>query len=356
MDSLNSILHSEFFMATGYFDRLVFALTELSEFHYTPNGRDLFQNVLSKYSVFFQENLEFDFENADDIQFKIATFKKNIKAFHQYTEKFIALPFNSEKKWDFIVNFINITYANAHDMHNFVLKYTQFDIQYPRMALIKEKFIKDEEVELYTSKFFYIDQNDLNELKSEMAKNNKVDFLDMKRDEKYDHFIHAGHFNISEKNYDKAITNFYKALNYKDTAEVYTLLAWAYSFSENYEKSKSYCLKAIAKDANYGPAYNDFGNYLLTEGNVQESFKWFELAKRALNYQNREYPYINAGRAYMALNRYNEAIREFSTALILAPYHEELHETLTKIKKTVEKNTPAPHSYKISEENFHETR
>lgn len=354
MDSINSILHSEFFMATGYFDRLVFALTELSEFHYTPSGRDLFKNSLERYNQFFTTELNYEFNSENEAQFKIASFKKHIKSYHQYVEKFLALPFSSEKKWQFVVEFINLTYELAHEIHNYTLKYTQYDIQYPRMALVKEKFIKDEEIELSTSKFFYIDFQDIKDLQNEMARNNNIDFLELKRDEKYDHFIHAGHFNITEKNYDKAIENFYKAKNYKETAEVFTLLAWAYSFQNNIEKAKSYCLKAIAKDAQYGPAYNDFGNYLLTEGQIKESFKWFELAKRALNYQNREYPYINAGRAYMLLNKYQEAIREFSTALILAPYHEELHDTVKKIKLTIERNTnPIPNS---SEVQFNETR
>ena len=39
--------------------------------------------------------------------------------------------------------------------------------------------------------------------------------------------------------YEKAQDNFYKAKNYKDTAEVYTLLAWSYSFLNDLEKANS---------------------------------------------------------------------------------------------------------------------
>src|SRR5205085_12203391 len=104
-------------------------------------------------------------------------------------------------------------------------------------------------------------------------------------------------FFIAQKNFEEAKNQFFKARNYKDCAEVLTLIGWTYSLLENLREAKSYCMKAIQKDTQYGPAYNDFGNYILNEGQVRESLRWFELAKRAHNYQNREYPYINAGRA-----------------------------------------------------------
>ncbi|MGZ3809950.1 MAG: hypothetical protein ACXVCE_17835, partial [Bacteriovorax sp.] len=160
--------------------------------------------------------------------------------------------------------------------------------------------------------------------------------------EKYDQFIHRGHYFIAQKNYQEAKSSFYKARNYKDCAEILTLIGWTYSLLDDIKEAKSYCLKAIQKDTQYGPAYNDFGNYILNEGQVRESLRWFELAKRAHNYQNREYPYINAGRAYILLKQYEEGLREFSLALTLAPHHEELHETVTKLKNNLDLESRAP--------------
>jgi Tfp pilus assembly protein PilF len=336
MNSINSILHSEFYISIGYLDRLIFATTELSEFHYTPNGRNLFNSIFNTYQNFFSKELQFEL-NSESNDFKMSNFSKDIKSYQQYVEKFISLPFINDQKIDFIVNFININYKCAHELHNFVLQYTSFDIQYPRMAVATEINNNSETEELTNSKFFYIKSSDVYEIQNELDQNKTINFLDLKREEKYDHFIRKGHFYITDKNYEKALENFYKAKNYKDTAEVFTLLAWCYSFQNNLEKAKNYCLKAIAKDPQYGPAYNDFGNYLLSEGNVKESFKWFELAKKALNYQNREYPYINSGRAYMMLNKYEEAVKEFSYALVLAPYHEELHSTVQKLQLNLER-------------------
>lgn len=357
MDTLNSLLLSEFFIATGYFDRLVFALTEMGEFQFTPTGRDLFANVINQYNQFFVERVDLEFNINEAPEFKIGTFKKNIKKYQAYIEKLTSLPFGSNKKREIIIQFINLTYDLSHELHNYALTFSHFDIQYPRMSLIKEVYLAKANEDLHTSKKFTIDPSDIQEIINNHHDKTVVDFIELKRDEKYDHFVHAGHLNISEKNYDKAIDNFYKAKNYKDTAEVFTLLAWAFSFKDNLEKAKSYCLKAIAKDAQYGPAYNDFGNYLLSEGNVKESFKWFELAKRALNYQNREYPYINMGRAYMLEQKYSEALKEFSTALILAPYHEELHDTVKKLRMGLERNNEFvnPILNNKATEYFHET-
>jgi Tfp pilus assembly protein PilF len=168
-------------------------------------------------------------------------------------------------------------------------------------------------------------------------KNSGLVFLQMRREEKYDYYLHKGHYSIAQKNYEEAKAHFYRARNYKETAEVLTLLAWSYSLLDDRAQAKAYCLKAVELDSQYGPAYNDFGNYILAEGKVEESLRWFELAKRAHNYQNREYPYINAGRAYVLLKDFERALTEFSLALTIAPHHHELHDTVAKLKISLEK-------------------
>ena len=37
----------------------------------------------------------------------------------------------------------------------------------------------------------------------------------------------------------------------------------------------------------------------------------------------------------MSARRYEKALEEFSKALALAPYHEELHQTVEKLKKSI---------------------
>ena len=66
----------------------------------------------------------------------------------------------------------------------------------------------------------------------------------------------------------------------EENGEVLTLIGWCYSLMGKLKEAKSYCIKSIEIDPEYGAAYNDIGTYLLQEGDVAESIRWFELAKR----------------------------------------------------------------------------
>jgi tetratricopeptide (TPR) repeat protein len=334
MDSINSLLLSEFFTATGYLDRLLFALTELESHHLSPTGKILIQKTCYRFYDFYKTHLQELALDHKSYEFSLSTFKNQIKAFHQTTEHIIKLPLSSTQKNIFAINYINLVYQCAHEFHNLTLAQTHFDIQYPRNGMIQEMSVPVENESIYASPLFYLEEKDFR------AENIHVDFLDFKREEKYDHFIRRGHAFMTEKNFKRAEESFYKARNYRETAEVLTLLAWTCSLQGENEKAKSYCLKAIQKDDNYGPAYNDYGNYLLLEGKTEEALRFFTLAKHATNYQNREYPYINSGRALVGLKKYNEALKEFSDALTIAPYHEELHQTVMKLKWNLDHDNP----------------
>jgi hypothetical protein len=68
---------------------------------------------------------------------------------------------------------------------------------------------------------------------------------------------------------------------------------------------------------------------------VAESLRLFEMAKTATNNPQREYPYINSGRAYMIRKQYHLALRELQIALTLAPYHQNLHKTVQTLMNTL---------------------
>ncbi|MBY0415765.1 MAG: hypothetical protein K2Q18_16445 [Bdellovibrionales bacterium] len=338
METTNTLLLTEFFTATGYLDRLLFAFTELERLHYGPRGKNQIQKLLNDSSSYFiKEFKEFELETTG---VEWTQFKTQIRSFNSSIESFIKMPFKSHRKEMLVVGYINLIYRNCYEIHNFVMESTNLDVQFPRIGLIQEESIPSitQSEADKSAPLFYLDHKRLKDYGTEQSPNSSpLVFLEMRREEKYDHYLHRGHYFIAQKNYEEAKANFYKARNYKETAEVLTLLAWTYSFLENRIQAKSYCLKAVQLDSQYGPAYNDFGNYLLAEGQVQESLRWFELAKRAHNYQNREYPYINAGRAYVLLKDFNQALKEFSLALTIAPHHNELHDTVAKLKINLEK-------------------
>jgi len=338
METTNSLLLAEFYTATGYLDRLLFAFSELEKLQFTPRGKNQIQKIINDAGKFFTNEFP-QFELVlTDLEWN--QFKTHIKAFHNSVESFIKLPLKSEKKESMIVSYINLLYRNCYEVHNFLLETTGVEIQYPRVGLIQEENIPTISGmnEIPRAPLFFLDEDKLRNYGEQNGSDSPLIFLEMKREEKYDHFIHRGHFYIAQKKYEEAKNCFYKARNYRDTAEVLTLIAWTYSLLDDRAQAKSYCLKAIQHDPQYGPAYNDFGNYILSEGQAEESLRWFELAKRAHNYQNREYPYINAGRAYVLLRNYEQALVEFSLALTIAPHHQELHETVTKLKMNLEKS------------------
>lgn len=341
METTNTLLLAEFFTATGYLDRLLFAFTELERLHYGPRGKNQIQKLLNDTSVFFSREFK-EFEmTATAVEWP--QFKTQIKSYHAFIEATIKMPFKSARMETMVVGYINLLYRNSFEIHNFIIETTNLDVQFPRLGLIQEENIPTitQAEENNRAPLFFLDESRLHASAEENSKkNSQLVFLEMRREEKYDYYLHKGHYFIAQKNYEEAKTNFYRARNYKETAEVLTLLAWSYSLLDDRTTAKSYCLKAVQLDSQYGPAYNDFGNYILAEGQVQESLRWFELAKRAHNYQNREYPYINAGRAYVLLKDFDQALTEFSLALTIAPHHHELHDTVAKLKISLEKSKP----------------
>ena len=341
MESINSLLLAEFYTATGYLDRLLFAFTELEKLHVTPRGKMQTQKLCHESANYFSTNFnDLNFETENYI-YENSNFKNHVKFFHNFIESLIKLPLQSKKSNKNVIGYINLLYRNAFEIHNFIIESTSLEIQLPRTGLTEiENIPSITNSPTPNAPLFFLNENNVQEL-SQVASviKSPIAFLDIKRDEKYDHFIHRGHYFIAQKNFEEAKSNFYKARNYKDCAEVLTLIAWNYSLLGSVTEAKAYCMKAIQKDTQYGPAYNDFGNYLLNEGQVRESLRWFELAKRAHNYQNREYPYINAGRAYVLLKQYEDGLNEFSLALTLAPHHEELHDTVAKLRNNLDRET-----------------
>ena len=343
MESLNSLLLAEFYTATGYIDRLLFAFTDLEKLHLTPRGK----NQLQKLAHESVNNLCHNFTDlkfeVDDYIFETSKVKTQLKSIEKFIESTIKLPISSESSNKNVIAYINMLYRNAYEIHNFIIESTQLEVQLPRTGLADMETIPNLKNDETAAPLFFLDEKNILELSQvESVVKSPIAFLDIKRDEKYDHFIHMGHTFISQKNYEEAKNTFYKARNYKDSAEILTLIGWSYSLLGNFEQAKSYCMKAIQKDTQYGPAYNDYGNYILNEGQVRESLRWFELAKRAHNYQNREYPYINAGRAFVLLKQYENGLNEFSLALTLAPHHHELHETVAKLRNNLDREPTPP--------------
>ena len=397
-ENIKILLTSELLCAWSYFERLIHAVNDLSKLSQLPDSKELTQKMnfdlveLLETKIFKKE-----FISEDVAQVSLSDLKIKSKDTTELIEKMIKLELNSDTVTEVTVEYINLIYEYAHEWHHLCADFTELSIQLPRVNLAEaivsspklmmeweeeQSLALQEEVQehveevprIHESGFAIIDggvkvspeeeleaaldgenQEEEKDISEDaiiplfkLTKENLTRFksnglgsigsLEWQRDKKYDQLLHEGHESVFDKDYDKALDKFTKALNYKETAEILTLVGWVYSLSGKLDKAKSYCLKAIQKDGDYGPPYNDLGTYLLTEGQTEESLKWFELAKKAVNYQNREYPYINSGRAHMTLKNLPKALEEFSKALTLAPYHEELHNTVERLKKSIHKS------------------
>lgn len=391
------LLLSELHSAHAYLERLLHGLIELSSLHGLTQARLIAAEADFRLSEMIETKLfkkEFTRDTPHELGSRLL--RKNINQATVLTRSLIELQGPIPAVMEFSVEMINFFYDLAHDLHVLLTEQTDLEIQYPRLNLLemdeskqspkildlnkhleaqkqaeptgpeKEEIVRPQKkygkAGLYAIKggleTFQVEPTHNEEADPGQTPNEEqgiahfrlpleavkefsrhslssVDSLEWQREKKYEEFLHLGHEAIYHKDHAKALELFNKSRNYRETAEILTLIGWTHSLLAQNEKAKSYCLKAIKIDPDYGPPYNDLGSYLLSEGQIDESLKWFELAKKAPHYQNREYPYINSGRAFMAKKDLTQALEEFSKALTLAPYHEDLHKTVEKLKKSV---------------------
>ena len=236
---------------------------------------------------------------------------------------------------------LNTLYQCAHEYHNAinVIMGQRLDIQTPRVLMMDEMETpeKNENEELATIIPLY--QTHHTHLESvSLEQKTSIQSIEIQRQKRFDRLIEQAHALIGQKETSAAKQVLEKALNYQETAEAFNLLSWCYSLEGELETAKTLCLKAIKNDPAHGAAYNDLGSYLLSEGQINESLKWFEMAKNARQYQNREFAFINAGRAYVEKRDFKRALKEFSLALTLAPDNEELHKTVNHLKETLNRS------------------
>lgn len=361
---LSAVLESELFGATGYLEKLTHALYQSSEIHELEQVSIITEDFICDTEEFLKENiLTPEWSQSLDQKREDRNFS-SITKFIEVTKglicSLIRLKLDPLRTLEMTTQYINLVYEYSYHLHELITLTSDMDIPYPRINLIEikssgpdfyfdydnfEPFQNDQkEPHLPPLPLFYLNPEKVKQAVSETGyspisdltrRGETINSIETQRQKKHDQLITLGHQSIFQKKYYQAQELFEKALALKETPEALTLLGWVFSLIGQIDKAKSSCLKAIKKNPNYGPPYNDLGSYLLNEGEVEESLRWFQLAKKCSEYQSREYPYINAGRAYMAKKEYKKALDEFHQALALAPYHHQLKETINKLKKSL---------------------
>lgn len=326
MNEPQTLLLAEFYTASAYLNRILFVFFDIENLHNTSEGKIKLQDFFQNLKKYFSEECE-----VNQKTFNLSTFRQDLNTINSYIEYSIKNPFFNNQKIEKYTYYLNLIYSSSNQLHLMLHSSTRSTVALPQSVLGEINEINPNEIPLITISSSCIELNK-NTSKDE---ENIVTFLNLKRQEKYQNYISKGHKNLAINNFHDAIKSFQMALVLNENAEILNLIGWTFSLAGDLNKAKEYSLKAIETDTQYGPALNDYGNYLFLEGKIKESIKWFELAKRALNYDNREFAFINAGKAYMQLDMYSEALNEFSLALSFTPHNEELHQAILKIRNSL---------------------
>lgn len=321
------LLQTELYNVTTYVERLTFVLHHHEDLSHLPQVKIAYVNFLNAIKDEFQVslNIESKFASLED---KASFLVKELNDSLKFIELYFKLESGSAFFTKTATTLINILFHGAFELHKKVKSYSILEVQPPRFSLTSvEK--NENEIMLYQ-----ITNREINLNKS--IHDATIAFIQDKKDDLYERHLKRGHFFLLNKNYIKAKEHFTKAKNFKSSAEVYTLLGHLAGKENRYDDAKEFCLKAIKTDPHFGAPYNDYGVYLLNEGMAKDALKWFTLAKKSLQYQNRDFAYINCGRAYFALGEYELALDEFTKALVMNPENNELETMVQKIKDNLE--------------------
>jgi tetratricopeptide (TPR) repeat protein len=132
--------------------------------------------------------------------------------------------------------------------------------------------------------------------------------------------------------YEEAIKLYKSSIAAYPTAEAHTFLGWVYSFQGRYDEAIEECLEAIRVDETFGNPYNDIGSYLVAQGDLYNSVKWFKRALLAPRYESYAFPHMNLARVYERRGRLLEAARHYGLALEQEPNYAQATLALRKLQ------------------------
>ena len=106
---------------------------------------------------------------------------------------------------------------------------------------------------------------------------------------------------------------------YPDSAVVWTFYAWALSASGDPHGAIAACRRAIASDAEWGPAWNDLGEYLMDTGREDEALFVIRRALKAKRFGSPHLAQMNLGRYYLYKGSMRRALAAAREAQRLVP-------------------------------------
>lgn len=111
-----------------------------------------------------------------------------------------------------------------------------------------------------------------------------------------------------------------RSLSLFPMALTHTLLGWAYSFQNRYERGIEECEKALALEPDYGKPAHDIGAYLMAMGHPDEAVAWFQKALAAPRYESPEIAWANMGSALEQAGEKDQALECYLKAHAMDPH------------------------------------
>lgn len=311
-------LHTELLIAKSYLNRLFLAIEQSDSKNKSQNIFQFLEILKLELVIFFNAESEIE---------KPWT-EIDLQNCHSYIERMLMLPFYTKKNALLAINYINKIFSASHEIHNQLLPFKNLNITLPQ-TLIATKIIQEH------IPIFQIENNFLIDFKFDKF-DNEIFFIEKVRESKFQELISEGKNQLAIKNYQKAIDIFSQARKFNNNEEILTLLAWSNSLNNNQQEALKNCELALKLNPHYGPALNELGCILLKQKNYINSLIFFNKAKKGTYLENREYPFVNAGKAHFALNNFNEALKEFSMAKIISPDNSELDKIITQLREKLD--------------------
>jgi Tfp pilus assembly protein PilF len=138
-----------------------------------------------------------------------------------------------------------------------------------------------------------------------------------------------------EEDFERAEELYLSSLELHPTAEAHTFLGWTYHHQGKIDLAIAQCKQAIQIDPDFGNPYNDIGAYLIELGRVDEAIPWLQQATEARRYEPRHFPHYNLGRAFLAKERYADALRYFQQSLDIEPRYSLAKQAIDSLRRLV---------------------
>lgn len=120
-----------------------------------------------------------------------------------------------------------------------------------------------------------------------------------------------------------AVVAYLASIELEPTAEAHSLLGWSLSHLNRLDEAIEHNRIAIALDPEYGPAYNDVGAYLMTQGKDEEAVPYFKASMTCKRQPTACYAHYNMGRYCERIEEWQQALEWYKKAIELKPDYQQ---------------------------------